>query len=176
MKQWFQVAAAAAALLGVWEAAAQPAGRSADPLEVRLETRKVVGNPDGTESFLAAESAKPGDILEYVATYRNRGAAALRDVSPQLPVPANTEFVPGSARPPAAAASLDGSTFAPMPLSRKAERNGAQVDVPVPPREYRSLRWSVAELAPGKTTSVSARVRVLDDRSTGPPAAAGGRQ
>ena len=176
MKQWFQVAAAAAALLGAWGASAQPAVLPTDPLEVRLETRKVVGNPDGTESFLAAGSAKPGDVLEYVATYRNRGTAALRDVTPQLPVPGNTEFVPGTARPATAAASLDGRTFAPMPLSRKAERNGAQVDVPVPPREYRSLRWSVPELAPGKATSVSARVRVLDDRSTGPPAAAGGRQ
>ena len=35
----------------------------------------------------------------------------------------------------------------------------------VPIRDYRALRWRLAELAPGKSVTYTARVRVVDDRA-----------
>src|SRR6185369_4007426 len=59
---------AAALLAGI---AAAPLASAADEVvSTRLEARKVVTGPDGRERFAPAESAKPGDVIEYVATYR----------------------------------------------------------------------------------------------------------
>jgi hypothetical protein len=89
-----------------------------------------------------------------------------------VPVPPNTEFVPGSARPANAQASLDGTTYAAMPLVRKVVREGKTIEEQVPVREYRYLRWSVPQIPADQTARFTARVRVLDD--TSPPAAGKG--
>jgi uncharacterized repeat protein (TIGR01451 family) len=131
------------------------------PVETRLEARKVVRAADGQESFAAASEAKPGDVIEYVATYRNRGRAAVRNLQATLPIPPDTEFVPSSANPPAAKASVDSRTWGDMPLKRKVVRNGVQVEEQVPLREYRYLRWSAGELGGEQTLTFAARVRVI---------------
>ena len=148
------------------------AQQNTNPLVTRLEARKVVRAADGTESFAAAESAKPGDVIEYVATYRNTGKQPIRNLEATLPIPQNTELVDSSARPAGAKASLDAKTFADMPLKRRVVRDGKPVDEAVPVREYRSLRWYAAELPADKVATYSARVKVLEDV----PAAAKGQQ
>jgi len=140
-----------------------------NPLESRLEARKVTVGADGKEALAAAESARPGDLIEYTATYRNTGPGAVRNLEATLPIPADTELVAGSATPANARASLDGTAFAPTPLKRKTTVNGREVESAVPLREYRSLRWYPGELGPGKALAFSARVRVLADRAA-PPA------
>ena len=142
------------------------------PIESRLEARKVVVGADGKESFSAADAARPGDVIEYAATYRNTATQPVRNLEATLPIPANTELVPGSAAPAGAKASLDSRSFEQVPLKRKVRRGAADVEETVPVREYRSLRWYPGELAPGKTLAFKARVRVLDDTpATGPPGA-----
>lgn len=140
---------------------AQPA---AGPLESRLDARKVVVE-GGTERLVDAAGARPGDVIEYAATYRNNGREAIRDLQATLPIPRETEWIAGSARPSGAQASLDGQSFAAMPLKRKVAKAGQSVDEDVPLRDYRALRWRLAELAPGKSVTYTARVRVVDDRS-----------
>src|SRR3954466_5929555 len=117
------------------------------PLESTLEQHKVVRAADGKETLAAASSVRPGDVIEYVATYRNTGRAPLTGVEATLPIPPNTEFVPGSARPATARASVDGATYAALPLMRKVVRGGKTVEEPVPTREYRYLRWSAPQIA-----------------------------
>jgi uncharacterized repeat protein (TIGR01451 family) len=131
------------------------------PVETRLEARKVVRAADGQEAFTAAADAKPGDVIEYVATYRNRGRAAVRNLQATLPIPADTELVAASANPPAAKASVDARTWGDMPLKRNVTRNGVQVEEQVPLREYRYLRWSPGELGGEQTLTFTARVRVI---------------
>ena len=143
-------------------------------IDSRLEARTVMRAADGAESFAAAESAKPGDVIEYVATYRNTTAQPVRNLEATLPIPANTEIVPGSARPASAKASVDAATFAEMPLMRKVTRGGKEIDEPVPLREYRYLRWYPGELAGGKSAVFSARVKVVDARASSASATAGG--
>ena len=173
MSNWFR-AATAALLLCTSSAYAQQGAGSA--LESRLEARKVTSAADGKEGYTSAAEAKPGDVIEYVATYRNTTTQPIRSLDATLPLPDQTEFVPGSSKPQGARASLDGKVYAAMPLTRKVKRDGRDLDEPVAPREYRFLRWHADTLGPQESRTYSARVRVIDDRTTGPPAGRGGGQ
>jgi uncharacterized repeat protein (TIGR01451 family) len=141
------------------------------PVETRLEARKVEVAADGKESFSPAEAAKPGDVLEYTATYRNTTNSPIANLEATLPIPPQTELVAGSVRPANAKASLDSARFADMPLKRKAMKDGREVEEAVALSEYRALRWYPGALAPNQMLTFTARVRVIDDRS---PATKGG--
>ena len=155
---------AAAALATGALAHAQGGPKPSGPLETRLEQRKVAAAPDGKEVLAPAEAVKPGELIEYTASYRNTGKQPLRNLEATLPIPPNTEYVPGSARPANAKASLDGVSFGDIPLKRRVQRNGKQVEEEVPAREYRALRWYPGELAAEKGVAYTARVKVVDDR------------
>ena len=163
MPTFFASVAAAAMLVIAAPAFAQNNGA----VETRLEARKIVRAADGNETFAAAESAKPGDVIEYVATYRNTTAQPVRNLEATLPIPANTELVSESARPPAVKASVDAVAFAAMPLLRRVKRDGREIEEAVPAREYRYLRWYPGELAGGKSAVFRARVKVLDEPGGG---------
>jgi len=156
-------------------AAASAHAQQKGPLESTLEQRKVVRAADGGESLAPAASVKPGDVIEYVATYRNTGRAPITGVEATMPIPSNTEFVAGSARPESAKASLDGATYASMPLVRKVVRDGKTVEEPIPAREYRYLRWSAPELRGEQSVRFTARVKVLEDTSPQPSGKGGGK-
>src|SRR5471032_570873 len=86
-------ALSAAAMLVI---AALPLHAQPSAIESTLEARKVVRGADGAESFASADVAKPGDVIEYVATYRNTSAETIRDLEATLPIPAHTELIAGS--------------------------------------------------------------------------------
>ena len=156
MHKWkLVVAAIAASATCAW-------GQGRDPVETRLEARKVVRAADGAETLASADAAKPGETLEYAATYRNTGKRAVTNLAATLPIPANTELIPGSARPANAQASVDGRTFAAPPLKRRVVRDGKTVEVEIPAREYRYLRWNAPELGGEQTLTYTARVKVVD--------------
>lgn len=134
-------------------------GKSA--VEVKLTAKKLVAE-DGRESFRAAEQAKPGDAIQYDAVYRNVSGGAVKNLLATVPIPQGLAFIPDSAKPAGAQASLDGVAFAPIPLMREVTAaDGSKQKQPVPPTEYRALRWTISELAPGASATVSARARVL---------------
>jgi uncharacterized repeat protein (TIGR01451 family) len=151
----------AAALTGL--AACAFAQAAPGPLESRLEQRKVVRAANGSEALVPVDAVRPGDVIEYKATYRNLSAQSLRNVEATLPIPFGTELLSGSARPAPAAASADGVSFAALPLQRVVRRAGVDVREPVPAAEYRALRWAPVDLAGEGTFSVVARVKVPDD-------------
>jgi uncharacterized repeat protein (TIGR01451 family) len=149
----------AAAMLVI---AALPSHAQTAAIESTLEARKVVREADGREHFASADVAKPGDVIEYVATYRNTTRETIRDLEATLPVPAHTELLPGSARPSSARVSLDAREFAPPPLKRRVVRDGRETEVAVPYSEYRYLRWAPVHLGAGMSVSYTARVRLLE--------------
>ena len=149
----------AAAMLVI---AALPLHAQNAPIESTLEARKVVRGADGRETFASADVAKPGDVIEYVATYRNTTGETVRDLQATLPIPPQTEFIPGSARPAGVLASLDTRDFENLPLKRKALRDGREIEEPVPYREYRSLRWAPVHLGAQMSVTYTARVKVLE--------------
>ncbi len=133
------------------------------PVSVTLSAWSVTLDKAGKEKFKRAESAKPGDVIEYRAELRNVSHAALQGQALTLPVPPGTAYVPSSARPAQAQARADGGKFEAMPLMR-VERNaqGQEERTAVPPEAYRALRWPVADLPAGKSFKATARVRVTD--------------
>lgn len=171
----FNSVKAAGAILAACLAAAPAAWaqKGSDPLESMLAARKVVV-VDGRDTFADANAARPGDVIEYLATYRNTGSGPITGLQATVPIPGNTEFVPGSARPAGARASLDGRTFADIPLKRVVTRNGQRIEEQVPYREYRYLRWTAGTLESGKSLVYTARVRVVDDRTPSEPGSKGG--
>jgi uncharacterized repeat protein (TIGR01451 family) len=156
-KAWGYATLIAAGALAA-HAHAAPSG----PVETRMEARKVVRSSDGKEALVAAETARPGDVIEYVVTYRNTGREAVRNLEVTLPIPAHTEFIHGTTRPAGAKASLDASAFGGMPLQRKVRRDGQYFVETVAYREYRYLRWYPGELAAGGSIRFRARVKVLE--------------
>ncbi|HEX5362448.1 MAG TPA: hypothetical protein VFW49_15385 [Fluviicoccus sp.] len=143
-----------AALLGLaLHAQAAPA---AEPVKVNLQVFKVTLS-NGKETLIESKTVKPGETLEYRATYSNVSKKNISNLAATLPVPKGMEFVAQSAKPVSVDATVDGREFAPVPLMRKKAAGGEE---PVPVAEYRALRWKAVELQSGKSYEVSARMRV----------------
>lgn len=119
----------------------------------------------GKETRTAAREAKPGEVLEYRAIYRNTGKQAARQVLAVLPIPAGAfSYVVASARPAKVFASVDGKQFDVAPLMRTVTLPDGRREVrPVPLAEYRFLRWELGDMQPGTESVVSARLRLLDN-------------
>lgn len=128
---------------------------STAPVRIELKAFQIQADKTGKETATEAKQAKPGDVVEYRATYTNASKSTVRGLAATLPIPADMQFT-GNALPAGAEASTDGKTFAAMPLKRKV----ADKVVDVPLAEYRALRWRVADLPAGKGVVVSARTRV----------------
>lgn len=132
-------------------------------LVIDLVAQKVVTDAEGKEAFEPADKAKPGDVIEYTATYRNTGKIAVRDLSGTIPVPPGMEYLAGTARPAKVTASIDGRQYATVPLKRKVRlANGKEEVREIPAAEYRSLRWDLKELAAGRSIVVKARMQITD--------------
>jgi uncharacterized repeat protein (TIGR01451 family) len=126
---------------------------SASDLKVELEARKIATSPSGKEISTPAETAAPGDVVEYRVTYTNTGATVLKDVRPEIPVPNGLVVLLGSDRPAAAEALLAGRDFVPLPA---LDAEGK----PVSAEKLRAFRWSPAPLAAGAAREVVIRVVV----------------
>lgn len=116
---------------------------------------------DGKEVLVSADKARPGDVIEYAAVYRNDGRNAVSGLDATLPVPNGLEYLPKTAAPAVVLASTDGIAFAPVPLVRTSRTaDGREVIREVPLSEYRALRWAVGTLAVKESRTVRARMRV----------------
>jgi uncharacterized repeat protein (TIGR01451 family) len=160
-------AAAAAVTRPVHAAGPEPRPGSPDPAKsaagsVAVElTAQRVTKEQGREVLVPADEAKPGELIEYRALYRNDGASEAKGLMATLPIPHGTQYVAGSALPRRVEASLDGRTFAPVPLKRTVKTpDGRTVVQEVPVAEYRALRWPLGALPSRDQRTVSARVRV----------------
>jgi hypothetical protein len=159
------IACCALAVGGVSAAAAQKVvtkNAADNPLDIRLERSKVVVVA-GKETLQSASTAKPGEVLQDLATYTNKSNRALSGVEATLPVPANTELMMNSVTPATARASVDGINFFAMPLKRKVKlANGVEVEQVLALSEYRYLRWYPGELGAKQSIVFSAQFRVAE--------------
>lgn len=129
-------------------------------VDVVLQQFKVT-HQDGIEKLKPVEHIKPGELIQYQATYSNVSTNAVHQLLATLPIPSETEYLPGTAKPAGVMASVDGTTYAPVPLRKKVLlANGKTVEQVIPVSEYRSLRWTIGDLNAGQKTSVYARVRL----------------
>lgn len=139
----------------------QVASSAENTVTVALHAFKVVAAGNNGTNLVATTEAMPGDTIEYQVTYSNNGTKPARDVLAMLPVPqGGVSYVADSAFPVAVQASIDGTTFAPMPLKRTVKRDGKQITEVVPVSEYRFLRWKLGDIPPGASATVSSRMRL----------------
>lgn len=149
-----------AAILAFGVLLAPAMARASGDVSVVLTAQRVTIE-EGKEVRSPAEQAHPGDVIEYRAEYRNGGAQAVRQLAATLPVPNGMEYLARTAAPQALMASLDGKTYAAVPLRRKVRlADGREVLRDVPLSEYRFLRWTLGTLDARQSRSVAARVRV----------------
>jgi uncharacterized repeat protein (TIGR01451 family) len=141
---------------------AVPSNILAQAPDVRVELiGKRVVMTDGKESLASADKAGPGDVIQYEAIYRNAGEAVAKNVTATVPIPRGMTLVAGSAQPAAEKASLDGKDFSSVPLIQEVKNEaGVTEKQPVPLSQYRALRWTLPELAPGKTASFVLRAQL----------------
>jgi uncharacterized repeat protein (TIGR01451 family) len=133
---------------------------------VVLSAARVVVGEHGAEQLVTTEAVRPGDVVEYRATYTNQGDGPVRGLTATLPIPVDTNYLGLTATPEGVEASTNGVDFAPIPLMRKvAGKDGVERFEPVPASEYRALRWSIGELGANASQSVAARVVVPSVRS-----------
>lgn len=126
-----------------------------DALSMKLVANAVTTNADGKLVYTPVKNAKAGQLIQYKATYTNNINKAITDLAVTLPVPINTAFT-GTAQPVGAMATIDGKTFAAMPLMRNV--NGKLVKVPL--SEYRALRWNIKLLPAKQSADVSLNATV----------------
>jgi uncharacterized repeat protein (TIGR01451 family) len=133
-------------------------------VKVVLTANKIVV-VNGAEQRQPADKAKPGDIIEYVAEYRNTAKSSVSNVIATLPVPSGMEYIPDTADPAQVMASTDEHNYAPVPLKRNVRgADGKMVEQQVPFSEYRSLRWKLGEIQGEAGKSVKARMKVKTEK------------
>ena len=138
---------------------------------VDMKHQKIVRGADGKENYTSADSAKPGDVIEYKAVYRNKGKKAATNLLATIPVPLGTDYLTGSAKPAKVMASLDGKEYAPVPLKKEVTLSSGKKELrEVPYGEYRFLRWNLKTLEPGKNATVSMRVKISTTSQNEAPA------
>lgn len=116
---------------------------------------------DGKPVRKAAESGRPGDVIEYAGTYKNNGKASVDKLAATIPIPAGTTYVASSTDPAAAQASVDGNSFAAVPLMRAVRQpDGTSRQEPVPLADYRYVRWDLGTLPAAGERVVRLRVRI----------------
>ena len=129
-------------------------------VKVVLTAHKIV-KTDGTEQSISADKAKPGDVIEYVATYKNTDTKPASNVTATLPIPRGMEYIPNTASPDHVMASTDDEHYTVVPLKRMVkDANGKATEELVPYPEYRSLRWQLGAMPGGATRDVKARMKV----------------
>ena len=153
---------------------AKEAVASKPAVEVTLVQKKVVQADNGTERLVDADTAKPGDVIEYQATYINKTDKPVSQVIASLPLPEGLEYVPKSAKPSGSARmSAQDKQFGVEPLSRRSLTGKTE---PVPYNEYRDIRWTIGQIPVAKSVTVTARAKVeaVVPQTSAPTAAAVG--
>ena len=129
-------------------------------VKVVLTASKIV-QVNGNEQKQPGDKARPGEVIEYVADYRNTDKRPVKDVQAKLPVPSGMEYLPDTANPVPVMASTDDVHYAPVPLKRKVKgADGQMKEELVPYSEYKSLRWDLGVIGPEQMKEVKARMKV----------------
>ena len=146
-----------------------PAATPRQDVEVILSGKKVTTGADKREVLGDARNIKPGEVIEYQATYSNKGQSAVSNLVATVPIPEGTEYMRSGTLPASGAkATIGDGKFAPIPLKRKVKLpDGKEVEQDLPLAQYKAVQWSLGDLPPGKNMVVSARVRVLEVPSAG---------
>jgi uncharacterized repeat protein (TIGR01451 family) len=141
---------------------------AAPKITVTIAQLKEVAEQKGgarTTKLVPATSVSPGDVVEYVLTFRNEGDAPATDANVDDAIPKGTVYLANSAAGEGAEVTFSsdgGKTFAPaVKLTYEFRGPAGAVEKRVAtPAEYTHVRWTLKKVPPGGTGKVSFRVRV----------------
>lgn len=141
------------------------------PLESLLSVYRVVAEQgaDGQveESLVETEEALPGEVLEYLLSYRNNGDQALRGFVIKNRIPENTFYLGESGVASIGSeflVSVDfGVTWEDVPVTRVVtDSTGVERTIVIPPEQYTNISWQINEdLAPEESFELRYRVEIL---------------
>ncbi len=164
---WHRAAAAIVLLTVIASGMPERMAHAADPdcirIETRAEVRRAVATEQGGESIrlVPAEKIGAGEEVLYTVSVTNICANPAADLAIDVPVPAHTRYVVGSAIAPAAQVlfSVDGGfRYAPPQALQVAmgegETRAAQ------PGDYTHIRWMMSKALPPQAV-VFARFRAV---------------
>lgn len=143
---------------------------NSNPIQLRTEIYIVsqVTNADGSKSekLTKADSARPGQIVEYRLFAKNVGSTTLPPgvVVISTPVPDGMQYVPNSATPSSDALltefSADGGNTYSKPPVLSGTGDSKKV---AEPTSYTNVRWTVLTgMEPGQEVPFFYRVKVLN--------------
>jgi len=128
------------------------------------EVERQMYDGDGKPELVREQAIllEPGEVAIYTNSFTNNTPEAASDLVINNPIPANTEYLAGSATESGyeLTFSIDGGkTFAPAAQLTVADGKGGEV--PIDPKEYTNIRWKLlTPLQPGESGMVEFRVRV----------------
>lgn len=121
-------------------------------VKTELKSYKVLVDKEGVETKVEAQSAAPGDIIEYNFFIANETEEALERLNPGIPVPVGTTLIPNETTPEGYLVSINQRDFYPYPILEEG--------VPVNDSEYRLVSWNIEKLEPGKSLNLDIQVKV----------------
>ncbi len=146
---------------------ASPGAALAQPrLELRIEQlREVPDAQAGGVRLVPASAVHPGDVVQYVLRYVNRGDAVARDAVIGDPIPQGTTYLAGSAAGEGAEVTFSsdgGKTYASaVRLTYEIKTPAGAVEKRIAtPGDYTHIRWTLRAVEPGAAGAVSFKVRV----------------
>jgi uncharacterized repeat protein (TIGR01451 family) len=159
---FLRLAALAAGLALAAPAAAAPR------IEFSIEQyREVVERKGGATNtrMVPAQAVSPGDVVEYVLTYANRGNEVATDANIDDPIPGGTVYLANTASGEGAEITFSsdgGKTFAPaVKLTYEFRLPSGAVEKRVAtPDQYTHVRFTLKKVPPGATGKVAFRVKV----------------
>ncbi|HEY2029800.1 MAG TPA: hypothetical protein VGH20_11390 [Myxococcales bacterium] len=131
---------------------------------IAIQQFKEVADGRSTK-LVPAQSASPGDVVEYQLVYRNEGDEPATNAVIQDPIPKGTTYLANSANGDGTEITFSsdkGQTFAPpVKLTYDVKLpNGSVEKRTVTPAEYTNVRWTVKQVPAGASGKVVFRVRV----------------
>jgi uncharacterized repeat protein (TIGR01451 family) len=141
---------------------------AAPKLEISVaQLKEVVERKAGAQSvrLVPTTEAQPGDVVQYVLTYANRGDAIARDAVIDDPIPKGTTYLANTAVGEGAEVTFSsdgGKTYAPaVKLTYEVKLPNGTVEKRVAtPSDYTNVRWTLKTVAPGASGTVSFKVKV----------------
>ena len=157
----------ASAMLPTPEVAANPVAMqvsannsvsNAQAVSSKITALIISVDANGQELLVAVDDntrLQSGNILEYQGFFTNNNADRVRKMTVTMSIPEQVELLKGVA-PEFAFASVDGNTFARMPL--RGQVNGQVQEIPL--QYYQALRWNLEGVGLNDTVMVKYRARV----------------
>lgn len=121
--------------------------------EVKTELKSYkVTVENGEVVKTEAQSAAPGDIIQYDFLISNGTEEALERMNPTIPVPVGTTLLPDKGKPSNYLVSTNERDFYPYPIMEDGK--------PVDDSAYRLVSWNIEKLDAGKSINLEIQVKV----------------